>query len=263
MLKLRLNGIERELKSFTFNGGERHIQINQEGIPDVINSIKVISLPKNSDDIMDLMLLVDAAKRLKNANKPRLVIEMCYFPFARQDRVCNPGESFSLGVFAKMINSLGADKVIISDPHSDVTPALIENSVVEDQCNCYIHCIHNHLKNQILVCPDAGAEKKIMTIAKERGLQVIHARKVRDTATGNIVETSVDSSLDYTGMDLIIIDDICDGGRTFIELAKVLRANHKPASISLHVTHGIFSQGKDVFKGLIDNVSATFDWTRE
>ena len=64
---------------------------------------------------------------------------------------------------------------------------------------------------------------------------------------------------DVTGKSVLIADDICDGGRTFIELAKVLK-ERGAAHIHLHVTHGIFSKGKAVFEGLIDTVTSTYDY---
>jgi len=74
--------------------------------------------------------------------------------------------------------------------------------------------------------------------------------KDRDVKTGNITRTSITPIVH--GGNAIIVDDICDGGRTFIELAKCL----KPAcdKVYLYVTHGIFSKGLDVFDGLIDHI---------
>ena len=74
--------------------------------------------------------------------------------------------------------------------------------------------------------------------------------RYRDTATGNIIRTDI-SVQDFKGANLMIVDDICDGGRTFIELAKVLRERNA-GKIELFITHGIFSKGVDVFDGYVD-----------
>jgi ribose-phosphate pyrophosphokinase len=105
-------------------------------------------------------------------------------------------------------------------------------------------------KNLALVSPDAGAEKKTRDIAMrlstiEKKLDVFYATKIRDTLTGNI--TSTDIQGDLNGRNLIIVDDICDGGQTFIELAKVLK-NRGAEDVYLYVTHGIFSRGLAVLK---------------
>ena len=91
--------------------------------------------------------------------------------------------------------------------------------------------------------------KKIYKVAKKTGLTVVEAKKVRDVATGQIMKTEIDSD-QLVGVDTaIIVDDICDGGRTFTELSKVIRESGFQGELILCVTHGIFSKGLDVFDG--------------
>jgi ribose-phosphate pyrophosphokinase len=93
------------------------------------------------------------------------------------------------------------------------------------------------------ISPDAGALKKIYDLAKIfKAENVTTASKVRDVLTGNIVRTEL-PTMNLDGIEqIVIIDDICDGGRTFIELAKVIKQQtNKP--IYLIVSHGIFSAG--------------------
>lgn len=100
-------------------------------------------------------------------------------------------------------------------------------------------------KKLAVVSPDAGAEKKAKEVGKQVKADVFAASKVRDTMTGQIISTEIRG--DVKGRNLIIIDDICDGGATFTELAKKLK--EKGANdIYLYVTHGIFSKGLDVLK---------------
>ncbi len=108
-------------------------------------------------------------------------------------------------------------------------------------------------KDVILVSPDAGANKKVLDFAKYwKFSEVVRADKVRNVLTGKIESTKVYSS-HVSSKDFLILDDICDGGRTFIELAKELR-KLTDGKIYLYVTHGIFSAGMDVFDGLIDKI---------
>jgi ribose-phosphate pyrophosphokinase len=81
---------------------------------------------------------------------------------------------------------------------------------------------------------------------------MIHCEKQRDPSTGKISTTTVNSP-DLTGKTAVITDDICDGGATFIGIAKQLRSLNCQ-NIILYVTHGIFSKGLIVFDGLIDQV---------
>ncbi|MNP55768.1 phosphoribosylpyrophosphate synthetase [compost metagenome] len=80
--------------------------------------------------------------------------------------------------------------------------------------------------------------------------------KERDLATGRI--TKLDMSADVTGLNLFVLDDICDGGRTFIELAKLVTKANK---VELAVTHGLFTKGIDVVANEFDRVYTTTSYT--
>jgi ribose-phosphate pyrophosphokinase len=95
-----------------------------------------------------------------------------------------------------------------------------------------------------LVSPDAGAYKKVFDVAKEFNIEkIITATKVRDLKTGQILHTEVPTPDMHNDIKYVIIDDICDGGRTFTEIAKAIKATRPTAKIYLIVTHGIFSGG--------------------
>ena len=204
----------------------------------------------SSEKIMELVLLVDSLRRLCGDG-----IEMhllCpYLPYARQDRVCATGESLSLKVMCDIINNLKFKSVTVWDVHSDVSLALLNNAYSTHQ-RVFVSRVFLNRSNTVLVAPDAGAIKKTLETAKALGLPMVRADKIRSVEDGAITGTVVYS--DHIGdKDFLIVDDICDGGMTFIELAKALRplTNGK---IYLYVTHGIFSKGLDVFNGLIDGI---------
>lgn len=231
-----------------FPGGEVLVNAVYPGTHCLIEAVLT-----NSDDVMALVMLVDS---LREQGVEKICLTMPYVPYARQDRVCNPGESLSIRAFAKIINSLEFLSVIIYDPHSDVTPALINRCLVEKSATLiekhsavceWINKEFNADTPLYLVSPDAGAVKKTYEIAKRfpQFAGIIFAEKVRDVATGNIVRTSIGQLPDDIGdAKLLICDDICDGGRTFIELGKVLN-QYNPKEMNLYVTHGIFSQGEE------------------
>lgn len=221
----------------------------------------------NSDQVMALLMLCDALRRDGELTGCKTILQIPYFPYARQDRVANDGESLSVAVMARLINGLGFDEVHILDPHSDVTPALVDNVRV---IHAYQPVMRSAMRSDrcrvaceegIYVIPDAGAEKKTRAFAREFGntRKPLQASKVRCTRTGQITETVLhDNGETYDGpQDFVIVDDICDGGRTPIELAKVIRAKHEVNSIHLHVSHGIFSKGLDVLLEHIDTISTT------
>ena len=243
-----------ETKSFTFPGGE--IQVSIPELPDSLDGdVTVHARLQSAEALVRLLLTSEILDRRCRSARKRLVVP--YFPYARQDRVMQPNEAFSLKAVARLINSLGFDEVVTCDPHSDVTPALVENiRVIPQERLIAVPAEMREEFRPVIVAPDAGAAKKAFRVAQRFDLPMVTASKVRDVNTGQVTRTELHASVAIAGADVLIVDDICDGGRTFVELAKVLRAAGT-ARVYLYVTHGIFSQGLGVFDGLIDGVFTT------
>jgi len=111
----------------------------------------------------------------------------------------------------------------------------------------------------VLVSPDAGANKKVLKVAQQyKGLDIIYCDKKRDTRTGKITDTIVHPGHgSIRNKKLLIVDDICDGGMTFIKIAEAMNS-FGPEAIYLYVTHGIFSKGYQVlFDAGIDKIYTT------
>jgi ribose-phosphate pyrophosphokinase len=249
---------EIEFETFIFNGGEVHLKLNNRIDYSKIVKVIITNRIKNSDDLMSILIAKDALER-KGVKNFELV--MPYIPYARQDRVCVDGESFTLKVFINLINSANFDKVIVLDPHSDVAPALINNCKIVNNHGFVDRCIyeiynkldkglnHKHYERFYLISPDAGSNKKISKLAIKNvvsldGCNVIKCDKNRNVLNGNITDVTVYAD-ELQGKDCIIVDDICDGGRTFIELAKKLKEKNA-GNLYLLITHGIFSNGLSV-----------------
>lgn len=243
------------VRQFTFPGGEVGVDINFAGdfsTEHRVDKIWIDARLQNSDDVMGLVMTVDALKRAYPHVKD-LGLFMPYVPYARQDRVCNQGESLSIAAFAKIINSLGFSLVNILDPHSPVTTALLDNCHAEDQYSVF-HEIYDSFREVYIVAPDAGATKKCEDFAKRVGAAgVITCSKTRELSTGKI--TGLSCEADVTGLRLLVLDDICDGGRTFIELSQLFGS--KPKVLDLAVTHGIFSKGFEVVGAHYNHVYTT------
>jgi ribose-phosphate pyrophosphokinase len=251
-LKLALNGYPVPVTWKQFPAGETLVRIEDEGRKRTIVSAHIDLHFTGNDDIVNLMLLVDA---VRNAYLVEYIyLYMPYLPYARQDRVCAPGESLSVKVVCNIINSLKFDRVFVTDVHSDVGVALLDNVVHKPQAEVAYFCAEAMRRDStVLVSPDAGANKKVLNFAKHYGFpEVRRADKLRDPLTGAIEDTIVYS--EHIGSkNFLIVDDICDGGRTFIELAKKLRPL-TDGEIYLYVTHGIFSQGLPALGAVIDRI---------
>jgi ribose-phosphate pyrophosphokinase len=252
MLKLFINGNEAAVTFRKFPAGESHVRIADDLVRSLGVSAGLQLRFESNDDLFNMLLLADAVRR--KYNPTLFTLWMPYLPYARQDRVCSPGESLSVKVVADLVNSVKFDRVFCHDIHSDVGVALIDNldHMPQTQCAYQMACNQNKA-NTVLVSPDAGANKKVLAFAKEYGYNhIVRADKLRDVATGQITETIVYS--EHVGSkDFLIVDDIIDGGRTFIELAKKLH-QLTTGKIYLYATHGIFSAGGEVFEGLFDAV---------
>lgn len=237
-----LKGDEIQFENFTFSGGEPHIKINPDF--DTNKKITITHRLNSFNDLGLLCLAVDALKRM-DVKLENLIIP--YFPAARQDRVMIKGEPLSVKVYADIINTLKFRKVIVFDAHSEVTPALLNNCQVISN-NVFIQKILQEIGNDIiLISPDGGALKKIYKVSEFLGgIEVVECSKSRDVKTGKLTgfKAYID---DLKGKDCLIVDDICDGGGTFIGLAEELK-NKNAGKLYLAVSHGIFNKGFENLK---------------
>lgn len=244
------------VRQWNFPGGEVGVDINNLSQIDGMNVQRVCvdARIKNSDDVMALLMATDALRMEYPLAK--FMLDLPYIPYARQDRVCNEGEALSIKVFGRLINSLKYDIVQVVDPHSAVSLACIDNVAVRSQFDIFGK-IKLSFREVTIVAPDAGATKKCEEFAKKVGAAgVITCSKTRNLADGKIIGMTVDGPEDMSNLNLLILDDICDGGRTFIELALLLEARN-PKTLELAVTHGIFSKGVEIVANHLDHIYTT------
>lgn len=229
-----------DVKIFDFPSGcEPHIKISPYQIRD---GITITCRIQSTKDIILILLTVDALRRM-GEKSIRLFIP--YLPFARQDRVMVDGEPLSVKVMADLINSCGFEKVEIYDPHSEVALALINNCDVRDN-HSFVRRVLTDKANYTIVCPDAGAYKKIFKLCqalKYRG-RIALCNKIRNVDTGEILSTVCDVE-DFEGKDVYIVDDICSKGGTFMLLSDKLRQLNC-GKINLVVSH--YENSADIAK---------------
>lgn len=239
MLKILTNRLsENNIATWKFPCGEVGVDVSNAIISDcVINDFyHVVMEYENDSDIMALCQVVDALR----VQSPSIGIKlyMPYLPYSRQDRRCKPGEGHALKVFANIINSLNLAEVRTDDAHSYVAEAVFNNfrNVPQEEC---ARCLPIF---DFLIAPDDGASKKIYKHTQVKlGAKVIVAAKTRDSMGKVSYSNSLPDGHLIEGKDVCIVDDLCDGGATFIQLSNVLE-QYKPANISLYVTHGMFTK---------------------
>jgi ribose-phosphate pyrophosphokinase len=233
----------------------------------IFRMVDVVKIHSHLNSFLDLELIICAKKILDNLGTPQVVLHVPYFLGARSDRRFDEGTVHYLKeVICPIINSLKFDAVVVLDPHSDVLEACLDNMVKVDNHLIVKSALtaidnKNDARDRIcLVSPDAGAYKKIFDVAKKFEINnVITATKVRDLKTGKILHTEVPlaAARYYDGIKFVIVDDICDGGRTFTEIAKAIRDQLPNAKVYLIVTHGIFSAGEEPLKKYFEHVYTT------
>lgn len=245
-----------EVRQWKFPGGEVGVDINNLSQVDgmKVQRVCVDARIQNSDDVMALLMATDALRR--EFPLAKFMLDLPYIPYGRQDRVCNDGEALSIKVFGSLINSLKYDLVQVVDPHSAVSLACIDNVSTRTQYDIFRY-IKLSFNGVTIVAPDQGATKKCEEFAKKVGAAgVITCSKTRNLADGKIIGMTVDGPGDMSHLNLLVLDDICDGGRTFIELAMLLEKRN-PKSLELAVTHGIFSKGVDAVSNHYDHIYTT------
>jgi ribose-phosphate pyrophosphokinase len=240
-----------EYKSFLFAGGEPHIKISNN--LDVAAPVTITQRINSFNDLGMICITVDALRRM-GVKEINLFIP--YFPAARQDRVMIPGEPLSVKVYADIINAMALTSVTVFDPHSEVTPALLNNCVTVSNHEFIKQVIANIGTDVKLISPDGGALKKIYKVSEFLcGAEVVECSKSRDVKTGKLSGFKVYAE-DLKGADCLIVDDICDGGGTFIGLAEALKAKNA-GKLYLAISHGIFSKGFDDLAKYFEQIFTT------
>lgn len=237
---------EIEFEMIQFNGGEMHIKLNNKIDYSGVEKVVITNRFRNGDDIIKVLIAKDSLQR-KGVKTFDLV--MPYIPYARQDRQCFNGESFTLKVFTDLINSAKFDNVIVLDSHSEVAPALIENckNIPNDKFveMAFYDINEFDTADVLLISPDSGANKKSNKLFEnlKHFKNIVKCDKKRDVSNGKLSGFEVFSD-DLQDACCLIVDDICDGGRTFTGIAEALKTKNA-GNIYLFVTHGVFSNGFD------------------
>jgi len=188
-------------------------------------------------DTSKLLQLLQTANALDNLFAEKKVLVLPYLMAARYDRLMVAGDSVDLKVVSDLINSCGFKKVYLYDVHSDVATLLIKNAIAITNQNLVEQYA---MPDAVLICPDAGAAKKVDKYFgwNSNIKSIVYCSKNRDLSSGNLTLKVLEPEK-CTNKNCIIIDDLCDGGGTFLAIAEKIN----PAHLTLIVTHGIFSKG--------------------
>jgi len=189
-----------------------------------------------ADNLMELLMLIDAAKR---ASAHKVVAVMPYFGLARQDRKDKPRVPISSKMVANILTAAGADRVMTMDLHAPQIQGFFDIPVDHlDSTVIFIPYIKSlQLDNLLLAAPDIGASKRVREFAKFLGVEMVICDKARKRANEIASMTVIG---DVEGKDVVLIDDICDTANTLCKAAALI-TEKGAKSVRAVCTHPVLS----------------------
>ncbi len=200
------------------------------------NVFLVQSTFPNSDNLMELLLMIDAAKR---ASARHIIAVIPYFGWARQDRKDKPRVSIGAKLVADMLSCAGIDRLITMDLHADQIQGFfnvpVDHLYASGVFLPYLQSLN--LDNLVIASPDVGGSKRANTYAKYLGCPLVLCNKTR--ARANVIE-SMQIIGDVKNKNVILIDDMVDTAGTIAKAADVMK---KEGAISVRAmaTHCVMS----------------------
>jgi ribose-phosphate pyrophosphokinase len=235
---------EKICKSYGCKLGEVNIQKFSDGEiqPIFMESIRgdivflVQSTYAPSDNLMELLLMIDAARR---ASADKIIVVIPYYGYARQDRKDRPRVAIGSKLVANMLVAAGANRLITMDLHAPQIQGYFDIPVDHlDSSAVFIPYITNlKLENLTFAAPDVGASNRIREIASYFEVEMVICDKHRKRA--NEIASMVVIG-DVENKDIVIIDDICDTGGTLAKSAALLKEKGARTVRAL-ITHPVLS----------------------
>ncbi|HMR91278.1 MAG TPA: ribose-phosphate pyrophosphokinase [Chitinophagaceae bacterium] len=189
-----------------------------------------------ADNLMELLLMVDAARR---ASAYKVIAVIPYYGYARQDRKDKPRVAIGSKLVANMLVAAGVDRVITMDLHAPQIQGYFDIPVDHlDSHAVFIPYIENlKLENLTFAAPDVGSTNRVREIANYFSAEMVICDKHRKRA--NEIASMVVIG-DVAGKDIVIIDDICDTGGTLAKSASLLKEKGA-RSVRALITHPVLS----------------------
>ena len=190
----------------------------------------------NSDNLMELLLMIDAAKR---ASAKSIVAVIPYFGWARQDRKDKPRVAIGAKLIADMLAVAGINRLITMDLHADQIQGFFNVPVDHLYASsAFFDRIKSlNLKNPVVATPDVGGTKRASTYAKYLGAPMVICYKSRKKAN-EVDEMKIIG--DVEGMDVLLIDDMVDTAGTITKAADLMK-KEGAASVRAIASHAVMS----------------------
>jgi ribose-phosphate pyrophosphokinase len=217
-----------------FSDGEFQPLYNESIRGDLVFIVQSTFAP--SDNLMELLLMIDAAKR---ASAQKIIAVIPYFGFARQDRKDKPRVAIGAKLVADLLEKAGAHRVITIDLHAAQIQGYFNIPVDHLESNAIFlpYIAQLNLKNLIFASPDVGSTNRVREVANYFGADMVicdkHRKKANEISSMRVIG-------DVEGRDVLIIDDICDTAGTLTKCAGMLKEKGAK-SVRALITHPVLS----------------------
>lgn len=235
----------KKYSQFTYPAGETQVRIILSQLNEIRACKQVTVIARITDgNIFPLQLLCNALSSVSDIGSPYslpLNIILPYLPYSRADRRFVEGDCYALGVFCALVDQLHATRLVTLDIHSrgarlwcgakldSVPPTVILKEVID--------CLSEKFT---VLLPDEGSRYRYDWSSFPQNFPVLNSSKHRDPQTGKLSHFEVPV---IETPAVLIVDDICDGGGTFVGIAQKLKEAQPDLKLYLYVSHGIFSKG--------------------
>ncbi len=253
---------DRLRTAWRYPGGEVGVRAVGEAPP------RLLARVQSSDDLLALVMYLGAVRGQ--------VQEVCipYLPYARQDRIAVPGDPIAIEVLARLLASTGVPRFATIDVHSNAAAAAFASAGLTLRNVAASAWLQRYVAGRqatpdqpvCFVAPDKGAGPRTGQLATAlaaptRPIGLVHCAKIRDPHTGKLTGFAVDRDHSPPALAadtlLVVVDDICDGGGTFLGVAQALRAHYGDRPLHLWTTHGIHSRGLHDLAAVFTSIGCT------
>jgi ribose-phosphate pyrophosphokinase len=262
-------------KTFRYPAGEVQTRLTKVGVGLMQQAEQYEIILHAVPDVMRLAQLVDAMENVKHVHIRTLFLQ--YMPYSRADRRFTDGDSAGLEIFLRHIALMDFTSVWTFDVHNvkatdeiaqkygivlaNLKPTDHPVDQIEPCIKRIIATSGVKRKKIALIAPDEGASKRY-DLSKYK-MDILIGEKERDPETGKLTGFYINDKIkDYEAA--LMVDDICDGGGTFIGLAESIKAVNADIFLALYVSHGIFSKGLEPLERAFDWVfTSDYSYTKE
>lgn len=234
-----------------YPNGDPYVKFQPE-LLDRLASVVLVQ-PDTMGEFMAALFLIDSLQDRGYLDEVDLLVP--FLTGSRQDRRFDTGGDllFAAKSVAEAINMRHPRTVTTFDCHSDIPVGMINHCRNITAATLYAAEKDAFGTYDGIIIPDAGAEKRATSFAKTMGVErLVHAWKSRDVKSGALTGFGMEPA---PPGHYLVVDDICDGGGTFLGLADVI--DQQGSTADLYVTHGIFSQGTQKLKERFQRVITT------